>query len=309
MRTVRFSYAFAGLVGLVGCATEGDGDVIDPPTSETTQSLSTSKIAFASYRAGNEEIYSCNADGTGVTRLTNAPGSDTQPAWSPDGTHIAFISDRVGGSPEVYVMNADGTNVVRRTFNGGWAQNPTWSPDGTTLAYSAVSNGSANIWKVGAFSGSASLAIEKPGWDDQPSWSPDGTKIALASDWQAYDFVQDIYTATPSGANWTMVVGGNIFDHIDYLYPAYSPNGAKLAVTISNSQSWDDYVTSIGVANASGGALTTIATGAAAWTKTSWSPDGTKLAYTANGDTIKWVAADGSSSGTIITNAYSPSWR
>ena len=57
-----------------------------------------------------------NADGTGQTRLTNNAAFDIEPAWSPDGTKIAFASDR-DGNVEIYVMNADGTGQTRLTNN------------------------------------------------------------------------------------------------------------------------------------------------------------------------------------------------
>lgn len=85
------------------------------------------KIAFVSYRDGNMEIYVMNADGSGVTRLTNHPGSDAHPAWSPDGRKIAFQSDRDGNS-EIYVMNADGSGVTRLTYSPAYDGEPAWSP-------------------------------------------------------------------------------------------------------------------------------------------------------------------------------------
>jgi hypothetical protein len=75
------------------------------------------KIAFVSDRDGNREIYSCSGDGSNITRLTNDPGFDEYPTWSPSGSQIAFISDR-SGSPELYIMNADSSNPVRKTFGG-----------------------------------------------------------------------------------------------------------------------------------------------------------------------------------------------
>ena len=68
-----------------------------------------SKIAFVSNEDGNQEIYVMNADGSNPTRLTNNSDVDFLPAWSPDGTSIAFVS-RIGeGNFEIYVMDADGS--------------------------------------------------------------------------------------------------------------------------------------------------------------------------------------------------------
>jgi len=191
---------------------------VNPPPACTS-----CKIVFVSDRDGNGDIYSCNADGSNISRLTNDPGTDDQPAWSPDRSHIAFVSDRTG-SPEIYIMNADGSNVVRRTFSQSHSQNPAWSPDGTRIAYSTSSNGSANIWVVGAESGSPSLLFEQPGREGDPSWSTDGTKLLLVSDWKAYDFGTDVYTINSDGTNFTVLISGNIFAGIYYdRYPRWSP--------------------------------------------------------------------------------------
>ena len=69
------------------------------------------KIAFMSYRDGDYEIFVMNADGTGVTQLTDNDVRDWDPAWSPNGKQIAFTSHR-SGDLEIFVMNADGSNVV-----------------------------------------------------------------------------------------------------------------------------------------------------------------------------------------------------
>jgi TolB protein len=68
------------------------------------------KIAFVgSAPGGSSEIFIARQDGTGVTNLTNNPAQDLHPAWSPDGTKIAFASDRAhgNGATDIYVMNAD----------------------------------------------------------------------------------------------------------------------------------------------------------------------------------------------------------
>jgi dipeptidyl aminopeptidase/acylaminoacyl peptidase len=84
------------------------------------------KIAFHSDRDGNLEVYSMNADGTGQTNLTNNPTADAYPAFSPDGSKIAFVSFREGNFGEVYSMNADGTNPTRLTNSPAFEVAPDW---------------------------------------------------------------------------------------------------------------------------------------------------------------------------------------
>ena len=74
------------------------------------------------------------ADGSNQTRLTNNTGDDFSPAWSPDGTKIAFRSAR-DGNHEIYVMNANGSNPIRLTNQFEGITQPAWSPDGTKMVF------------------------------------------------------------------------------------------------------------------------------------------------------------------------------
>ena len=93
------------------------------------------RIAFASYRDGNSEIYVMDPTGKNPTRLTYDEGDDHSPTWSPDGNEIAFISDR-DGKADIYKMRADGSNVTRLTDNDIKEMSLNWSPDGDRLAFS-----------------------------------------------------------------------------------------------------------------------------------------------------------------------------
>ncbi|MBA2558351.1 MAG: PD40 domain-containing protein [Propionibacteriales bacterium] len=111
-----------GLVRVVYTAQEGTetnvfAATFSPPRRD--------KIAFSSTRDGNAEIYSMNANGTGLARLTSTPGVDTTPAWSPDGARIVFSSTR-DGNAEIYSMNANGSGLTRLTTHLGIDTTPAW---------------------------------------------------------------------------------------------------------------------------------------------------------------------------------------
>jgi Tol biopolymer transport system component len=267
------------------------------------------KIVFVSDRDGNSEIYTCNPDGSHITRLTYNNDYDDEPIWSPDHSKISFVKYWPGNS-EIFIMNADGSNVRQLTFSGNYSHNPSWSPDGLKIAFSAINNGSYNIWNIDAAGGTPTLLFEHPGWEDQASWSPDGTKMVFFSDWRAYDFVYDIFTINPDGSNFNALTG-NIIDHLDYLNPSWSPDGTKFALAIRKTVGIDQYDTQIGVMNADGSGLTSIISNAQWWTKTSWAPDGTKIIYTSLTGTwqdVSWVSVNGSASGTIVTNGWNADW-
>jgi dipeptidyl aminopeptidase/acylaminoacyl peptidase len=284
-----------------------DSDTIQVAVVNKPPACTNCKIVFASDRDGNSEIYSCNPDGSNISRLTNDPGTDDEPAWSPDRSHIAFISDRTGHF-EIYIMNADGSNVVRKTFSESYSQNPTWSPDGTRIAYSVLNNSRSGIWVVdaGATGGSPSPVYEVDAEVGQPSWSPDGTKLALVI---ADDNVYDIFTINADGTNFTILTGDI---HFYYLSPSWSPGGTKIAMMSVQTPGDPYYNTRIGVMNPDGSGIINIIPGGALKTKISWSPDGTRIAYTSllvSRKDISWVSADGSASGTIVTNGWNADWQ
>jgi Tol biopolymer transport system component len=180
------------------------------------------KIAFQTNRDGNFEIYTVNADGSSPTRLTNVAGDDLAPAWSPDGTKIAFASARDGGGYEIYTMNADGSGQTRLTNNGAVDDaQPSWSPDGTQIAFTTNRDGNFEIYKMNADGTSPVRLTNNAANDSWSSWSPDGTKIAFESN-RTGNF--EVFTMNADGTSQINRTNNAAIDE----YPDWFPDSVQL---------------------------------------------------------------------------------
>lgn len=112
------------------------------------------RLAFASSRDGDFEIYVAAADGANPRRLTASRGLDIRPAWSPDGRHLAFSSMR-DGNYEIYVMAADGSDLRRITNHPERDDFAQWHPDGKRLLTISERAGQFDLyfWDVAEFEG------------------------------------------------------------------------------------------------------------------------------------------------------------
>ena len=275
-------------------------------------------VAFVSERDGNSEIYVINVDGTGLLRLTDHAGVDADPAWSPDGKQIVFVSDRGGSGADLYTMDADGSNVVRRTEQGSTTA-PSWSPDGKTIAFSSLRGGQYGIYVTavdGDWANPTRVGYDR-GWNAHPAWSPDGHRIAFVSDWRAFDFLFDVYVMNADGSQITTLLEGAFFyadGQVYYFQPSWSPDGEKIAaVACSHTRDNCHPDSSIVIVNADGSGRTTLVeTGGFA--RPAWSSDGSRIAYSAQAcrectAELRYMNVDGTGSGVIFWNGHDAAWR
>jgi Tol biopolymer transport system component len=235
------------------------------------------RVAFSSGEPflagdGNQDIYVANADGSGLTRLTDDPGDDFAPKWSPDGQRIAFMSTR-DGNLEVYVMNADGsgqTNLTNDPANDAFGvfvffPDP-WSPDGKLIAFNRDGKG-----YVVSVEGTSEI---RPIADVQGlfgGWAPAGTKILLFSiDTTAP--LYEVYVVNADGTEPTRLISR---PEVPMGFPTWSPDSQHIAFT-ARSEGMD----AIHVMNADGSGVTLLTSGFCdGLYGTVWSSDGQRIAF------------------------------
>ena len=261
-----------------------------------------SMMLFLSDRAGNPEVHVVLSDGK-VKRLTRSANIDKDPAWSPDGKQIVWLSNKLrGGSAyDVWVMDADGNNknpVVKEMGDG--IREPQWSPDVTRIAFVAIAGAGWDIYFVDftrhpedkgkkeepkeplIYNVTGAGWAEREDADRDPQFSPDGTLLAFESnrDKNAEIYIADL--AGEPGAEQGKVPGDKqqnlTKNKAQDRRPRWSPHGQNILFQSDRTGDWQIY--SI---NKKGENLQQLTNDGLNW-RAEWSPDGKEIVFESRRD-------------------------
>jgi uncharacterized repeat protein (TIGR01451 family) len=261
------------------------------------------------------EVYVVNADGTGRFSLSGANGFNTEPVWSPDGTHISYLRMEYPAESDptnnIYVANADGTGQISITHDEGEVDyNATWSSDGTRLAFTrSFPNNTDDIFIVDA-DGSDLERLTNDSYPNYsaPQWSPDGSKL-LFSTYQSSGLT--IETIDADGTDRT-----TLYSPPQNSYSAggekWSPDGTKVVFQYIVGEYAGGNVC---VVDADGTDLLCLGNNLEFNLDPDWSPDGTRIAFTSNRNSVSSIDiinADGTGRVEFTNEASyygAPKWR
>ena len=206
---------------------------------------------------------------------------DTDPAVSPDGHRLAFVSTR-DGNPEIYVADARTGEVRRLTRDLGRAdRRPAWAPGGRSIAWQSGRPGAADLYVMRADGFRKRLLVGGPGDDAEPTWSPDARRLAFSSNRGGRRQL------------WVVAAGGGEPQLLASLpgrawSPSWSPGGGRIAFareSAGNSDLW--------VIDVSDGSTHKLTRGPARDSRPDWSPGGARIAFAraSGGRSSIWLVA------------------
>ncbi len=281
--------ATATPVSLVVARSSGAAHVVrtEPPATQISAlafSADGSALTYTALVPTNDyELYVFRPGETGVRQLTDNFLDDRDPAWSPDGSRIAFVRFSAGRplTSAIWVLRADGGAAERLTGFPGFDDDPAWSPDGDTIAFVRRGRLLAPQSTVQLLDVPTRAVRELPlpaGRYESPAWSPDGSQVALVRDGV-------LSLVRPDGTELHELTTGTDSG------PAWSPGGGEIAFVEGHQ---------LMVLNVATGSLRVLAAANPAGGRPAWSPDGTQIVFGRGGD-LYAVDADGTDEHAVTT--------
>ena len=226
------------------------------------------------------QIYSLALDSLQAHSISKPPehwDGDSDPVFSPDGTHIAFVRAVEAAIRDVYVMDADGSNVRRVTSDDRDVESLVWDVSGKSIIFSSDRGGRPSLWRLGLEKGATPERIEVGGEDATgPAVAPKGNRLAYSqskSNWSIMRVSLRSANSKAGSPKLTPLLSSTLQDSS----PHYSPDGSRIAF-----QSWRSGTQEIWFCNSDGSSPVKLTSFDGPLTGSpSWSPDGTHIAFDA----------------------------
>jgi len=227
-----------------------------------------SRIAFVSDRTGAKELWVMRWDGDAQQQLTSYRSITLGPAWSADGTLLAFTSF-LRTAPELLMLRPSQGSLITLSTLPGVNSSPSFSPDGTRIAFAAGGDGDTDIYVVPAAGGAPERLTHTRGINTQPAWSPSGRQIVYTS---TATGSPQLYIMDAEGTNTRRLTFEDSFAD----EAAWAPDGIRIAYTTRVDQRFQ-----IATLDLRDGRRTVVE-GPGRNESPCWSPDGTMLAFVSN---------------------------